>query len=121
MKNSYICGLGLTCIYVKISFKTHDVDRIKIWLVVLSYDRMSVDIIDWAYSCLITGCVTKSNTTGAIYAVETAYPYGALELTPSFSGVRVVRTLVLWVVFCRSLFVGLYFIFCIVCPSNYGF
>ena len=50
MTNSYICELGLTCIYVKISFKTHDVDRIKMWLVILSYDRMSVDIIDWAHS-----------------------------------------------------------------------
>ena len=45
--------------------------------------------------------------------------------SPVFSGVctRVVRCLVFFVVFCRSLFVLLSFFFdhCVVCPSIYGF
>jgi len=36
----------------------------------------------------------KSNTTGATCGVGTAYPSGAPELIPGFSGVRVARSLV---------------------------
>jgi len=39
------------------------------------------------------------NTTGANSGTETAYPSGALEFTPGFSGVRVTRALVLCVCF----------------------
>ena len=41
----------------------------------------------------------------------TAYPSGAHEFTPCFSGVRVVRALVFCVVFCGSLFLLLSFFF----------
>jgi len=41
-----------------------------------------------------------------------AHSSGAAELTPVLSGVRVSRTLVLCVVFCRSLFDLLSFFFC---------
>ena len=49
----------------------------------------------------------------------TTYPSGAHELSPVFNGVHVARTLVFCVMFCRSLFVLLYFYFghCVVCPS----
>ena len=43
--------------------------------------------------------------TGTTYGAETAYPSGAHEFTPDFSGVRVARSLVLYVVFCISLYV----------------
>jgi len=54
----------------------------------------------------------------------TAYPSGAPESTPVFSGVRVTRSLVYCVVFCRSLFSFCPFSFgyCIICPASiYGF
>jgi hypothetical protein len=47
----------------------------------------------------------KSNTTGAMCDAGTAYPSGASEFTPVFSGVRVARSLVVCVVFCRLLFI----------------
>ena len=45
------------------------------------------------------------NATAATCGAGTAYSSGAPELTPSFSGVRVARSLVFCVVFRRSLFV----------------
>ena len=39
------------------------------------------------------------NTTGATGGTRTAYPSGAPEFTPCFSGVRVTRSLVLYVCF----------------------
>jgi hypothetical protein len=42
---------------------------------------------------------------GATSGTGTALPTGAPELTPVFSGVRVARSLVFCIVFCRSLFV----------------
>ena len=42
--------------------------------------------------------MTASFTSGA----GSKYPYGALESTPAFSGVRVTRSLVLCVMLCRS-------------------
>jgi hypothetical protein len=39
------------------------------------------------------------STTGATSGAGTAYPSGALEFTPRFSGVRVTRSLVLYVCF----------------------
>jgi hypothetical protein len=51
-----------------------------------------------------------SNTTGdSTSGAETAYPYGTHEFTSVFRGVRVIRSLVLRVMFCRSLFVPLHF------------
>ena len=41
----------------------------------------------------------KINTTGATSGAVTAYPSGAPEFTPSFSGVRVTRSFVLYVCF----------------------
>jgi hypothetical protein len=54
----------------------------------------------------------------------TAYPSGANELTPGFSGVGVTRSLVLYVCFVdRCLpFCNFSFAHCVVCsPSIYGF
>ena len=42
---------------------------------------------------------------GATCGAENAYPSGALEFTPDFSGVHVAQSLVFCVVFCISLFV----------------
>jgi hypothetical protein len=41
----------------------------------------------------------KINTTGATSGAGTAYPSGAQEFTPVFSGIRVTRSLVLCVCF----------------------
>ena len=45
----------------------------------------------------------KSKTTGAGRGTGAAYPSGAHELIPDFSGVRVAQSLVFCVVFCISL------------------
>ena len=60
-----------------------------------------------------------SNTTGdSTSGAETAYPYGTHEFTSVFRGVRVTRSLVLRVMFCRSLFVPLsFFILPLCCLS----
>ena len=47
----------------------------------------------------------KYNTTGATCGVGTAYPSETPEFTPVVSVVRVTRSLVLCVMFCRLLFV----------------
>jgi hypothetical protein len=44
-----------------------------------------------------------SNTTGSTYGAGTAYPFGTPDHNPGFSGIRVARSLVLCVMFCRSL------------------
>ena len=64
-----------------------------------------------------------SNTTGATSGEGTAYPSGATEFTPVFSGVLVTRSLVFYVLFLRLFFVlfVLFLSHCIVCPSIYGF
>ena len=49
------------------------------------------------------------NTTGWTSGARTAYPSGTPEFFPGFSEVRVTRSLVLCVMFCRSLFVLLSF------------
>jgi hypothetical protein len=46
----------------------------------------------------------KINTTGATSGTGTAYPFGAHEFTPVFSGVRVAQSLVFCVVHCKSSF-----------------
>jgi hypothetical protein len=62
--------------------------------------------------------------TGANSAAGTAYPSGAPEFTPGFSGVRVTRSLVLYVCFvdrCLS-FCSFSFGHYVVCSSSiYGF
>ena len=64
------------------------------------------------------------NTTGATRGAGTAYPCGAPEFSSGFSGVRVTRSLVLYVCFvdrCLS-FCPLSFGHCVVCSSSiYGF
>ena len=47
------------------------------------------------------------NTTGAISGAGTTYPSGAPEFIPVFSGVRVTRSLVLWVCFVDRFFLPL--------------
>jgi len=61
-----------------------------------------------------------SNTTGATSGAGIAYPSGAHEFIPVFSGVRVTRSLLFCVIFCRSLFVPCPLSW-VVCPSIYGF
>jgi hypothetical protein len=58
--------------------------------------------------------------TGATSEIGTAYPSGAPEITPGFSGVRVTRSLVLCVCFvdrCLS-FCTFSFGHCVVCSSS---
>ena len=52
----------------------------------------------------------NSNTMGVTSGTGTVNPPGAPELIPDFNGVRVARSLVFCVVFCRSLFVLLSFV-----------
>ena len=52
-----------------------------------------------------------SNTTGATSGAGTAYPSWTPGFIPSFRGIRVTRSLVLCVMFYRSLFVHLPFLF----------
>ena len=47
----------------------------------------------------------NSSTTGATCGAETANPCEAHEFSPAFSGVRVSRSSVFCLMFCRSLFV----------------
>ena len=58
------------------------------------------------------------STTGVTSWAGTNNSFRAPDITPVFSWVRVTRSLVLWM-FCRSLFVLLYFSFghCVVCSS----
>ena len=63
------------------------------------------------------------NTTGVTSGTGTAHPYGVPEFTLGFSGVRVTRSLVLYVCFvdrCLS-FCTFSFDHCVVCSSIYGF
>jgi hypothetical protein len=60
---------------------------------------------------LSPGC-NKSITTGATCGTGTTFPYGSPEFNPVISGVRVVRSLVFCVMFCRSLSVLLFFFGC---------
>jgi hypothetical protein len=46
-----------------------------------------------------------SNTTGATSGAGTVYPSREAEFTPVFSGVRVTPSLIIFAMFCRSLFV----------------
>ena len=64
-----------------------------------------------------------SNMTGVTSVARTVNRSEEGEFTPCFSGIRVTRSLVFCVVFCRLLFVMLSFSFdhCIVCPSIYVF
>ena len=63
----------------------------------------------------------KSNLTGATRGEGTAHPSIIHESIPGFCSVRVVRSLVFCIVFCRSLFVLFSFGYCIVCSSICGF
>ena len=51
----------------------------------------------------------KNNTTGTTCGVAIAYHYVTQKFTPVFSGVRVVRYFVVYIMFCRSLFVRFIF------------
>ena len=62
-----------------------------------------------------------SNTTGATSGAATDCPTGAPGATPVYSGVRVTRSLVLCVLFCRSLFVLLYSFFWPLCFFFFSF
>ena len=55
------------------------------------------------YQMMLVSCT--SSTMGATCGAETANPCGAHDFTPAFSGVRVSRSSVFCIMFCRSLFV----------------
>ena len=78
------------------------------------------NIRSFPHSWHITGFVNRANTTGVTSGTETAYPSGVPEFTP-YSGVRVARSLVFYVIRCKLLFVLFSFWHCVVCPSIYGF
>ena len=69
------------------------------------------------YQMMFVSC--KSSTMGATCGAETANPCGAHDFTPAFSGVRVSRSSVFCIKFCRSLFV-LFFCHCVFCPTIYS-
>ena len=64
-----------------------------------------------------------NNTSGVTSGVGTAFPSGAPEFTPVLSLVRVAQSLIVCVMFCRSLFVLLLFFFWPLCclSAIYGF
>ena len=62
----------------------------------------------------------SSSTTGATCGAETANPCEAYEFSPAFSGVRVSRSSVFCIMFCRSLFVLFLFGHCVVCLTIYS-
>ena len=73
--------------------------------------RASVDLV-----------YNKSKTTGATCVSWTAYPSRTPDFIPVVSGVRVVRSSIFCVMFCRSLFVLLsFFYWSLHCLSYYGF
>ena len=55
--------------------------------------------------CQMMFVLLNSNMKGATSGAGTAYTYGDIEFTTGYLGVRVTRTLVFCVMFCRSLFV----------------
>jgi hypothetical protein len=65
----------------------------------------------------------KCNTTDVKCGIGTAYPSGAPEFTPGFNGVRVARSLVFCLMFCRLLFVLLATVLSVLrfTASNYTF
>ena len=95
----------------------------------ISVSQMTNDIFRCRnYNLIISSFMTyhrvsnKSNTMSVTCEAGITYPSGASEFTPVFSEVRVVRSLVLCVVFCRSLFVLLSFFFwSLCCLSFFGF
>ena len=74
------------------------------------------------HSWLFNGFVTRVMRRVSLVEQELHTFQEHLNSLPVFSGVRVIRSLVLCVIFCRSLFVLFSFRHCIVCPSSiYGF
>jgi hypothetical protein len=61
----------------------------------------------------------KRNTTGATCEAGTAYPSGGPDLLSVLSRVRIVRSLVFCVRFCRSMFVFLFFFFWALCCLSF--
>jgi len=55
--------------------------------------------------CGVNRVCNKSSTADTTSGTGTAYPSGAHEFTPCFSGVRAAQSLVFCVMFCVSLFV----------------
>ena len=72
----------------------------------------------FSYSWRMTVFVARvRQTTGVTSGAGTAHSSRASEFIPGFSGVRVTRSLVLSVMFCRSLLVLLFFIFLVIVLS----
>jgi hypothetical protein len=71
------------------------------------------------HSCLITEFVTRVTRRMPLMEQKPLNVSEHLSSSPVFSGVRVARSLVLCVVFCRPLFLLLvFFLLAIVCPSS---
>jgi hypothetical protein len=74
----------------------------------------------FSHSWLNMGCATRGILTNATHGAGAAYPSGAPEFTPGFNGVRVTRSLVLYVCFvdrCLSI-CPFSFGHCVVCSSS---
>ena len=81
----------------------------------------------WQYSAIVSltfttvnGFVTRITRRWHMWSIN-CLPFRSAWSHPEFSGIRVTRSLVLYVVFCRSLFVLFSFDNCIVFPSIYSF
>ena len=60
----------------------------------------------------------KTNANGITSGAGPAYPFGAHEFNPSFSGVRLFSTLSFCIVFCRQFVCPFSFEHCLVCPFS---
>ena len=94
----------------------------RLWNICVTNDHGYVPLVvstsrSFLHSWLITGFVT--GVTRRVQ--ELLILPGHMSSPPVFSGVRVARSLVFCVVFCRSLFVFFSFVHYVVCPSSiYG-
>ena len=93
-------------------------------------DRECVSVVVWRYRSLVLSwnitnywIVNGSDTTHDGSVCGTIFFSGAPELTPVFSGVRIVQSFVISVVFCQPSFVcgPLPCRHCIVCPLSVAF
>ena len=92
------------------------------WSLICSVCRNHISALCWSMT-FHRDC-NKGNMSRATNLAAKAYPSRAHEVTSDFSGVLFAQSIVLCVVFCRSLFVLLFFIFwslhCL-SFSTYGF
>ena len=120
--------------YIIAASITGFVIRVRVLVLNATFNNILVILCTWWLVLLVqeTGLrprprrprfVIRSNTADIICIAGNDNTFGAPVFIPVFSGVRVARSFVFCVMFCRSLFVLLPFFFChcIVFPSIYGF